>query len=240
MRTYLGRGAIAPPDACERCELDVQISPSRPLRRLRFFHPDPAQPQLVAWLCADCYRRVHATREPLTLRWQWPGLIAHRSRKPANLSRHVAATNGALDDRLPRATAPSLRDAAFVGTLVRALSTGERERLFAAGSLAGPGWQPTSDVHLNALLRRWAFTERAERGAAARAAGGRSIAPMPTTPRRKRDIVLQPPPLPIRQPVDPQAAWEKIQNALDHLNAAEAAAAKINARVAESLRKRFG
>ncbi len=96
----------------DRCAVPAQISPSRPLSRLRFFHPDPAQLKLVAWLCADCYRRVRATAEPLTLSWQWPGLTAHRSRKPPNLARHVTATNAALDDRLPTATARSLRDVA--------------------------------------------------------------------------------------------------------------------------------
>jgi len=189
VRKYLKRGAIAPPDVCDRCELAVQIAPSRPLSRLHFFHPDPAQPRLVAWLCTNCRRYVRATRESLTLTWTWPGITAPRSRKPPNLPRQVAATLAALDAKLPPATAPRLRDAALIATLVRALAPGERERLYAAGSLAGPGWQPTSDPHLNALLRGWAFTERAERGAAARAAGGVSITPLPPEPRRVRDVL---------------------------------------------------
>jgi hypothetical protein len=82
---YLKRGAIALPDACERCEVPTQISPSRPLRPLLPFHPDPAQKRLVAWLCADCRRRVRATGEPLTLTWTWPGITAPRSRKPPDL-----------------------------------------------------------------------------------------------------------------------------------------------------------
>ena len=240
VRKYLKRGAIAPPDSCDRCELAVQMSPSRPLSRLYFFHPDPAQPRLVAWLCTDCYRRVRANREPLTLSWTWPGITAPRSRKPPNLPRQVAATVAALDAKLPPATAPTLRDAALIATLVRALAPGERERLYAAGSLAGPAWQPTSDPHLNALLRNWAFTARAARGAAARAAGGVAITPLPPEPRRVREVIPPPPPAPSHPPVDPEVARAKIQAALDGLNAAEAEAMETNARVERALRERFG
>jgi hypothetical protein len=240
VRKYLKRGAIAPPDACDRCEVAVQISPSRLLQPLRFFHPDPAQPKIVAWLCAGCYRRVRATREALTLSWEWPGLTAHRSRKPPNLPRQVAATVAALDAKLPPATAPTLRDAALIATLVRALAPGERERLYAAGSLAGPGWQPTTDPHLNALLRSWAFTERAERGAAARAGGGVAITPLSPEPRRVREVIPPPPPTPPHPPVDPEVARAKIQAALDQLNAAEAEAIATNARVERAMRERFG
>jgi hypothetical protein len=240
VRKYLKRGAIAPPDACDRCAVAVQISPSRPLSRLHFFYPDPAQPKLVAWLCTNCRRDVRATREPLTLTWTWPGITAPRSRKPPNLPRQIAATVAALDAKLPPATAPTLRDAALIATLVRALAPGERERLYAAGSLAGPGWQPTTDPHLNALLRSWAFTERAERGAAARAGGGVAITPLPPEPRRVREIIPPPPPAPPRAPVDPEVARAKIQAALDGLNAAEAEAIETNARVERALRERFG
>jgi hypothetical protein len=240
VRKYLKRGAIAPPDACDRCAVPVQMSPSRPLSRLHFFHPDPAQPRLVAWLCTNCRRYVRATRESLTLTWTWPGITAPRSRKPPNLRRQVAATVAALDAKFPPATAPGLRDAALIATLVRALAPGERERLYAAGSLAGPGWQPTSDPHLNALLRGWAFIERADRGAAARAAGGVSITPLPPEPRRVRDVLPPPPPAPPRPPVDPLVALAKIQAALEQLNAAEAAAIETNARVERAVRERFG
>jgi hypothetical protein len=240
VRKYLERGAIAPPDACDRCEIAVQISPSRPLSRLRFFHPDPAQPQLVAWLCADCFRRVRATGESLTLSWQWPGLTAHRSRKPPNLARHVAATRAALDDRLPPATAPSLRDAAFIGTLVRALAPGERERLFAAGSLAGPRWQPTADPRLDALLRAWVFSERSDRSATARAAGGTTMTPLPREPRRTRTVLPEPPPPPPRPPFDRQASLNAILSAIAHLDEAEAQAAEVNARVDQAVRAGLG
>ena len=146
----------------------------------------------------------------------------------------------ALDAKLSPKTAPTLRDAALIATLMRALAPGERERLYAAGALAGPGWQPTSDPHLNALLRNWAFTERAERGTAARAAGGVAITPLPPEPRRVREVIPPPPPAPPRPPVDPEVARAKIQAALDGLNAAEAKAMETNARVERALRERFG
>jgi hypothetical protein len=146
----------------------------------------------------------------------------------------------AWDAKLPPATAKGLRDTALIATLVRALAPGERERLYAAGSLAGPGWQPTSDPHLNALLRGWAFTERAERGEAARAAGGVSITPLPPEPRRVRDILPTPPPPPPHEPIDPQVALAKMQAAIDDLNAAEAAAIETNARIERAVRERFG
>jgi hypothetical protein len=235
---YLKRGAIAPPDVCERCEVPSQISPSRPLRPLLPFHPDPAQKRLVAWLCADCRRRVRATGEPLALSWIWPGITAPRSRKPPDLPQHVAAAVAALDAKLPAGRATALRDAAFIRILVRALAPGERERLYAAGCLAGPRWLPTGDAHLDALLRSWVFNERTERGATARADGGIKVTPLPAEPRRRRE----PPPAPAPEPrpaFDPEAAWIAIQRAAEALDAAEASALEINARVARAVRDRF-
>jgi hypothetical protein len=243
VRTYLRRGAIAPPDACERCEVAVQASPSWPLRRLHFFHPDPSRPQLVAWLCVDCRRRVRATGEPLTLTWTWPGITTARSRKVPDLPRHVAVALAALEaGSLPATPASTLRDAAFVRILLGALAPGERERLYAAGVLTGPRWHPTTDPHLNALLRGWAFTERAERGATGRAAGGIRVTPLSAEPRRlRRDALPSPAPTTApRAPFDAEAAWDAIRRAAERLAAAEAAALETNARVAQSVRDRFG
>jgi len=148
-----------------------------------------------------------------------------------------------LDARLPAGRASPLRDAALVRLLVRALAPGERERLYAAGCLAGPRWRPTADPHLDALLREWAFTERAERGAAARAAGGTVIIPLlPAEPRRQRRGAspLPPTPAPAPPPSDPQAAWATLHRAAEHLAAAEAAAEATNARVERAVRNRFG
>ena len=221
----------------------VQISPPRPLRPLHPWHPDPAQRKLVAWLCSGCRRIVRATREPVVLTWKWPGLTAARSRKPADLPHHVSATLAALDANLPPSTTTALRDSAFIGILMRALAPGERERLYAAGSLAGPRWQPTCETRLDALLRGWVFTERAERDTAARAAGGITVIPQPEAPRRRREVVPQPPPpasSPLSQPFDPEASFAAIQRAIERLDEAEAAAVQTNARVVEAIRNRFG
>jgi hypothetical protein len=239
VRMYLKRGAIAPPDACERCEVPTQVSPSRPLRPLLPFHPDPAQKRLVVWLCADCRRRVRATREPLTLSWTWPGITAPRSRKPPDLPEHVATAIAALDARLPAGRTTALRDATFLHILVCALAPRERERLYAAGCLAGPRWQPTADPHLDALLRSWAFTERTERGMTARADGGIEVTPLPAEPRRRREPPSAPAPEP-RPAFDPGAAWAAVLRAVEALDVAEAAVAETNARVAGAVRERFG
>jgi hypothetical protein len=240
VRMYLQRGAIAPPDACERCEVPSQIAPSRPLRPLLPFHPDPAQKRLVAWLCADCRRRVRATGESFTLSWTWPGITAPRSRKPPDLPEHVAAAVAALDARLPAGPASAIRDAALVRLLVAALAPGERERLYAAGCLVGPRWQPTADVHLDTLLRSWVFTERAERGTAARAAGGTAVMPLPAESRRQREPRLPPPAPEPRPAFDPEEAWAALHRAAEALDVAEAAASEINARIAGAVRDRFG
>ena len=215
------------------------MSPSRPLRPLLPFHPDPAQKRLVAWLCADCRRRVRATGEPLTLTWAWPGITALRSRKPPDLPEHVAAAVAALEATLPITRLSALRDTAFIRILIRALAPGERERLYAASCLAGPRWEPTADPHIDALLRSWVFTERAERGAAARADGGIEVMPLPAEARRRRQPVPAPAPEP-RPTFDPEAAWAAIQRAAEALDAAEATALETNARVAGALRERFG
>ncbi len=211
------------------------------MHRLLNLTPDPARPRLVAWLCAGCRRHVRATGEPLTLSWTWPGITAPRSRKPPDLSGHVAAAMAALETRLPAGPASRLRDAALVRLLVRALAPGERERLYAAACLAGPHWRPTADPHLDALLRGWAFTERAERGAVARAAGGTAITPRAAEPRRqRRDAVPAPVSVPAPRPAfDPEAAWDKIRRAAEHLAAAEAAAEASIARVERAVRERF-
>jgi hypothetical protein len=241
VRKYLQRGAIAPPDGCERCELDKQVAPSRELPKLYPWHPDPAQPKLVAWLCARCRRRLRASGESITVTWQWPGLTAARSRKAVPLPRLLTAALAAVEAKLPAGASSSLRDAALLATLVAALAPGQRERLYAAGALGGPHWRPTADSRFNTLLRRWVFDERAERTRDARAAGGTAITPLPAAPRRARRGAspLHPPPSSASEPMDPQATWAELHLALEHLAAAEAEAEATNARVAAALRRRL-
>ena len=236
---YLKRGAIAPPDACERCEVPSQISPSRPLRPLLPFHPDPARKRLIAWLCAECRRRVERHRRAAYADLDLAGDRGPAQPQAARSSGACSGGGGGAGGDLPEARGlAALRDAAFVRILMRALAPGERERLYAAGCLAGPRWLPTGDAHLDAILRSWIFNERAERRMTARAAGGIEVAPLLAEPRRRRE----PPPAPARESrpaFDPEAAWAAIQRAAEALDAAEDVAMKINARVARAVRDRF-
>jgi hypothetical protein len=130
----------------------------------------------------------------------------------------------ALDGQLPPSTATGLRDSAFIGTLMRALARGECQRLYAAGSLGGPRWQPTCEARHDAVLRGWVFTERPERDMAARAAGGITVIPRPEAPRRRREVVTQPPrpaSSQLSQPFDPEALFAAIQRAIERLDEAE-------------------
>jgi len=244
VRTALRRGAIAPPDACERCEVPVQPSPSWPVRPLRFFHPDPKEARVVVWLCAGCYRDVRATREALTLTWTWPGITAPRSRKPPKLERHVDAALRALAASGVAPTSKTLLEATFVRLLLRTLAPGERERLFAAGVLAGPRWQPTGHAAVDRVLRGWAFEERAERGVVARSSGGTMLTPLPLEARRGRSRSAPPEPAPptptTRAPIDWDAAFAKLDRADERLAAASANAGAAIERVRRAVRERLG
>lgn len=241
VRTALARGAIAPPDACERCEVPVQAAPSWPVRALHFFHPDPRQGRAVAWLCTDCYRRVRATREPLTLTWTWPGITAPRSRKSPQLAGHVAVALAALATMAGGpATSTTLREAAFVRLLLRTLTIGERERLYAAGVLAGPEWRPTVEAGVDRVLREWAFEERAERGATAREAGGTTLIPLPPEARRRALPPEKPAAPPPRAAFDREAAFAQLDRVDGELAAAVDEATATIERVALALRDRLG
>jgi hypothetical protein len=242
VRTALKRGAIAPPDACERCVVTVQPSPSWPVRPLRFFHPDPRQARVVAWLCAGCYRRVRANREPLTLTWTWPGIAAPRSRKPPDLGRHVDAALTTLATAGAVPTSRTLLEAAFVRLLLRTLTPGEHERLYAAGVIAGPRWEPTGQAAVDRILRGWVFEERAERGATARGAGGTTLTPLQPEARRGRRRPVPPEPaapMP-RAPFDRDAAFAKLDRADKQLAAATAEANATMERVSRAVRERLG
>ena len=75
----------------------------------------------------------------------------------------------------------------------------------------------------------------------ARAAGGTAITPRAAEPRRqRRDAVPAPVSVPAPRPAfDPEAAWDKIRRAAEHLAAAEAAAEASIARVERAVRERF-
>jgi hypothetical protein len=137
----------------------------------------------------------------------------------------------------------TLREAAFVRLLLRTLTPGERERLYAAGVLAGPRWEPTGQAGVDRVLREWAFEERAERGAVARHAGGTVLTPLPPESRRGRS---RPEP---REPAasgksraafDRDAAFAKLDLADEQLAAATAEASATIERVLRAVRDRLG
>jgi hypothetical protein len=192
----------------------------------------------VAWLCTDCYRRVRATREPLTLTWTWPGILAPRSRKPPELAGHVAVALAALG--ATGGDAATLREATFVRLLLRTLSVGERERFYAAGVLAGPGWRPTGQVGVDRVLREWAFVERAERGAAARNAGGTTLTPLPPAERRRALPPEEPAAPAPRAAFDREAAFAELDRVDGQLAAAVHEASATIERVALALREHHG
>ena len=70
VRSYLTRGAINPPLACEFCCKKTEELPNR---KIFAWHPDPSIKREVIWVCEDCRRIIRKTRPVLRLTWIWPG-----------------------------------------------------------------------------------------------------------------------------------------------------------------------
>src|SRR2546423_9682604 len=109
------RSAIAPPTACESCGLPAHAraarrpgqptgrrtapngersrTPQRAGPELPAWLPNPATPTAIAWLCTLCRKRIRATREPIILRWEWPGMPTTPRGRPhvKELAGHTAA-----------------------------------------------------------------------------------------------------------------------------------------------------
>lgn len=253
------RGTIAPPTTCERCGLPAHARPARPSTRksahrtarlrdqraglaLHAWLPDPANHQEIAWLCTLCRKRIRATREPLTLRWTWPGMPATKRGRPhANdLTRHTAvarATTSALGAQTAERGFTELADVLFFATLTRA--AGERaEALYAQGlraALRGRAWTPLGEPELDAQLRRWITYERGRREADATTRP--PLKPADAWERRTRRDRL--PPTPVEPPTTaPRPAQPFDENAaLEQLAAAEAAYGAVAQRVIEALER---
>ena len=237
VNTYLDRGAIAPPDACDRCEIDVQPTPFRDGAKLRAFHPDPTKKREIVWLCEPCHRRVRATREPVTLTWTWPGTMVPRALRRPQLAPAIERARAVVEDRLPTAS-PSMRDAALLGQVLALLAAHQRERLYTEGVQQRRRWQPTGDAALDRVFRDWIHDEQRTRGTLARANGGTTIEPVPARTRKTRGCLLHLPPTEDscpRAPFDEAANRAAVAVALQHLQDAEAEVDDVNARVAETL-----
>jgi hypothetical protein len=234
VRAYLRRGAIVPSDACDRCECDLRPRMHGDARPYRIFHPDPAKPREVAWLCLSCYRYENATRDPIELLWRWPGTAVMRSRRRPDIASELATASTFMEQRLPAAT-PSMRFSAVVGAVIASLALPDRERIFAEGALAGRRWTPTGDGDLDARLREWVFAERLTRGTVARAAGGPIVQPVEARTRKRRlDAAL----VPLeheRKPFDEEANRQRTSEALQKLELADREADAVNERLNEML-----
>jgi hypothetical protein len=240
---YKKRGAIVPPDACERCERPVQIFVGGRSEPLVFWHPNPARVREVAWLCRTCRIIIRSTREPLTLSWTWPGLAAPRARGPLPLGDPEAHAYGLrVMEPLGTIASTQTRLVAYIGAYLSKLPIGKREQLYAAGNRGGASWAPTGDRGLDAAWREWFLQERADRGRAARARGGLVVEPIPARERRRRGLqgsshdVDRPVGREIdRPPFDEEANHRRIHAAIRRLDEADEAADAINRRVGSAL-----
>ena len=135
VRKYLQRGAIAPPDACERCGLGNPSVAARPVRPL-LLPSDPAQKGSSLGLCALSAPAAGLRRgDHGDLAMARPDRGARR--KPIPLPPLLAAALSSVQAKFPAGASSSLRDAALLATLVAALTPGQRERLYAAGAREG-------------------------------------------------------------------------------------------------------
>ena len=237
VHAYRRRGAIVPPEQCDRCGLGLRLTAYRPVTRLYAWHPDPARPREIAWLCAGCRTTVRVSREPLELAWTWPGTPPAPRRSPAILAEWIAAADA-------RATAlafasSSMQDESWLSAFIAAAADAIQE-LYAIGARRAEAWAPTGDSQVDARLRRWIVHERRRRE---RLAVPRTVEPVAAPPRRGRGSA-SPPPDPdepeLRPPFDVAVHERRTAQALVNLARAEALLDETNARVEAALRRITG
>jgi hypothetical protein len=249
------RGTIAPPTACERCGLPAEVrlrmklpaaaSSRRVVRELHAWLPDPAEPTAIAWLCTACRKLVRATREPLVLRWVWPGPATAprkgRPRKLAEVAAQARTARGLVGDRTRPAALrgfTELADRLFFHALINRI--GERaEALYAQGlraALRGIPWAPLGEPELDAQLRRWVVYERERREADLAESEGRAVTPVDAWERRRRRDLLPSAPRPLA-PARPIHPFDE-HGAIDRLAAAEADYAAILDRIAAAVERK--
>lgn len=226
---YQRRGAIVPPEACERCGLGLRKTIYKPLTRLYAWHPDPGRQREIAWLCASCRTIVRDTREALELTWTWPG-APPAARRPIRIREEWI---DAAEERVR--TRPS-QHAWMDGFLAAAART--VEMLYAEGARRGDRWRPTGDDATDARLRSWALHERWRRAGIA-AETPRLVEPIAKPPRTRLrvDVARLDAPEETRKPFDAEAHAARTAAALAGLAAAEQLVDAANARVEAALRK---
>lgn len=159
VRSALRRGSIIPPRACDACFI--------PSNELAPFHPDPAHPRQIAWLCPEHRRTVPAIGGPLTLGWVWPGVAGSL---PRSWSIRVQPNAVALANAAVAADTPNGRigDPRVVRRWAEALFANSpglsRERVYTLGAR---GRSMTGDPQIDGVLAWWATLERDTRNRAA-------------------------------------------------------------------------
>jgi hypothetical protein len=250
--TYRKRGAIIPPDACERCGIGERITPwSRPIP-LFAWHPDPRKKTEVVWLCVHCRRRVRAVREPIVLTWVWPGGVPARRRGrpvvdaldvkaivPGKIPGSLPIIEPDAEAVAPRASLPGLAAELFLHAFLEAAGP-DLEALYAQGARAGERWRPLGDPMRDAALRKWVARERASRARGEKLA--QVVPAWQRRPRRDRPTLRPPAPPPDeggrdREPAlfDEASHAEQMAAALERLSAAEAKADAALERVQRAL-----
>lgn len=239
--SYLRRGAIVPDAACARCydptveELPLTLASVVP------FHPNPLRRREVAWLCQPCRRVVSATREPVSSMWIWPGGFGVASASAVAPFASLVDIGTNLVFRLPELSAYA-RCEVQVGTWLAGLDVSVLQGLLARGRRGGASWKPTDDFAINGALRMWVSRESLRLFQISH-----DNVPVILRPIAARDSVrscrsAQPPhsnePQPI-VPMNDDLRVLRMDEASRHLDAANALADEINARVSANLHARM-
>jgi len=231
---YLKRGAIVPPEACEHCGAGQQLTRYSKVVQLHAWHPDPARPRDVAWLCTPCRNYARAAGEPVALRWQWPTSVKRgRPRRVEIDPAWIAASEAAAG----RAKAAMLADQLFFSVFRREAGRDADTLYMEAWRAAARGvpWTPTGNPAQDGRLRAWAAFERLLQ-AAEHAGEPLLIRPRPAWERRPRIdreplLLPQVPEIVPREPFNEAEHQRKLEAVLAKLAAAELAADELLARI---------
>lgn len=240
---YRSRGLILPPATCERCRIGERLTPWGRVTPLVPWHPDPARPREVAWLCASCRRHVRATREALTLTWVWPGGLPARprGRPPQDASSIIAIMptwRDAGEAAAARSSLAGLADDLFLHAFLNAAGVANVEALYLEGVRASAAWRPLGDSARDAVLREWIEQERVRRSSLERIV--EPVSAWERRPRRDRHP-SSPPPMAsegqaTQTPSNPAQQTSIMAEAMERLAAAEAAADAALERVTRALK----
>jgi hypothetical protein len=240
--SYLKRGAIVPPGACEKCHVEPIPNPRRPGTQLSAWHPDPAKKREIAWLCRGCRIVARATREPIEITWTWPG-IQERHLGPLPPLTPLKDLAAAACARLGPNAMKGLVDTVYVTTILENLTPAVRERLYAEGVRDGATWKPYRDTDLDPLLRHWIKAEHQNRTRTLKEAAGRVLRPIPArTPKPRAGVaprVPEPPKtrFPVAPPLDQDAFDRVLEEKFERAAEADRLVDEANARAIAAIER---